>query len=449
MAQRKIENLPSLNNSIEFIQSLNKPTVAQLLAKAQSNGETLFQPRCGVGDHEKMKTLLRELEISASPDILTLTIDAHTRLKRFDVASSLLSQNPDALNGYPLVSHGWQRGRDLNKAIKTPLQVRHGSPDPKRLFETAIASGITSFEGGGISYNLPYSKNVPLQYSLDAWQAVDEQCGELAQHGIIVDREIFGTLTAVLVPPSISLAISIVESMLAAMAGVQCISVAYPQTGHAAQDVAALRAIPNLARKYLPSNVAVHPVFHEFMGVFPKDPALANALILYGALIGKTGGAAKVITKTNQEAVGIPTTDVNAQGINLARASRSFVFNNFSVDNSQVEQELEWILNEVDEILEPILEGNNLKESSIRAFESGQLDIPFSASRYAKSEIVPLRDSSGAIRYHNSGNLAFSERTKQRQRELLKGSSTESIFDRMVDSINYFSKEGGHYAAGQ
>ncbi|OPH14008.1 methylaspartate mutase, partial [Azospirillum brasilense] len=127
--------------------------------------------------------------------------------------------------------------------------------------------------GGGISYNLPYSKDVPLRRSLAAWREVDAACGELAELGLVVDRELFGTLTAVLMPPSVSLAVSVLEAVAAAREGVRCISVAYPQGGHAEQDVAALRAIPLLAARHLPAGVEVHPVLHEFMGVYPRERA--------------------------------------------------------------------------------------------------------------------------------------------------------------------------------
>lgn len=39
-----------------------------------------------------------------------------------------------------------------------PVQVRHGTPDARLLTEIAYAGGFTSYEGGGISYNLPYCK---------------------------------------------------------------------------------------------------------------------------------------------------------------------------------------------------------------------------------------------------------------------------------------------------
>lgn len=274
-----LTGLPPLDESVDLIRSSPKPSAAEVLRDARESGRVAVQPRAGVGGHTAMRELLTGLAESG-PDLLTVTIDSHTRLGRFERARRLARLSPRELNGYPLVAHGWERGRQLDESVAQPLQIRHGSPDARVMFDVAVASGITSFEGGGISYNLPYSKDVPLSESLAAWEAVDRRCGELAELGVVVDRELFGTLTAVLVPPSISLAISVVEAVLAAKAGVRCISVAYPQGGNLAQDVAALRAVPVLAARYLlvpPQTFQGHghliftvddedrldPVFHE------------------------------------------------------------------------------------------------------------------------------------------------------------------------------------------
>ncbi|MCC3772887.1 methylaspartate mutase [Streptomyces sp. UNOC14_S4] len=435
--------LPPLAESVDYIASLGKPTAASVLKAARDAGRVAIQPRCGVGGHQEMKALLRDLEERAAPDFLTLTIDSHTRLKRFEQALRTLNLSPGDLNGYPLVSHGYQRGRDLNESVAAPLEIRHGSPDARILFDVAVASGITSFEGGGISYNLPYSKAVPLEESLTAWQDVDRVCGELAGLGLVVDRELFGTLTAVLVPPSISLAVSVLEAVLATRAGVRCVSVSYPQSGHLVQDVAALRAIPALARTYLPSGVDVHAVLHEFMGVFPKDRGHAEDLILYGALVARLGGASKLITKTYQEAFGIPDTQANAEGLRLADRANSRLLGFMTVDEQRVGEELDWILAEVAEIVEPVLAAPDTIPAICAAFAEGRLDIPFSASRYAKSEIIPKRDDEGAIRYLSTGSLPFSARTRRRNSELLKGADTTgpvigSLLAELTDDINYF-----------
>ncbi|WP_405773197.1 methylaspartate mutase [Streptomyces sp. NBC_01538] len=433
--------IPELADSVAYVRQLGKPTVADVLRDARAAGRLALQPRCGVGSHAQMTTLLQDLERHARPDILTLTIDSYTRLKQFDTARRVLERNPADLNGYPLVTHGWVRGRQLNEAVAAPLEIRHGTPDARLLFEVTVASGITSFEGGGISYNLPYCKDIPLAESLAAWRDVDARCGELARHGLVVDRETFGTLTAVLVPPSISLAISVLEAVAAAREGVRCISVAYPQGGHFEQDVAALRAIPELAARYLPTGLEVHAVLHEFMGVFPKQRPHAEDLILYGALVARLGGASKLISKTYQEAHGIPDTRANIDGLLLASRANSPLLDFITLDEDRIGTELEWILREVAEIVEPILSTADLHKEIPVAFEEGRLDIPFSASRSARSAIIPRRAGDGAIRYFATGSLPFSDRTRRHHEQSLAAGGESRLGDMvkgLTSDINYF-----------
>jgi methylaspartate mutase epsilon subunit len=224
---------------------------------------------------------------------------------------------------------------------------------------------------------------------------------------------------------------------------VRCISVAYPQGGHLAQDVAALRSIPVLAERYLPADVTVHAVLHEFMGVFPRERGNAEDLILYGALVARLGGASKLITKTHQEAYGIPDTTANVEGLRLADRANSVLLDFITVDQDQVAQEQEWILAEVADLVDPLLDRADLTDAIVEAFAQGLLDIPFSASRYAGSALIPRRDRTGAIRYRSAGKLPFSASHLRRNEELLQAvDGPEPGFDALMqgltNDINHF-----------
>ena len=418
----------------DYIRKAGKPAAVEQLRSAERRGRALVQPRCGVGDHKTMLALLRLLEEQAQPGMLTVTIDSHTRLRQFRTAARTLARRPADLNGYPLVAHGWRRGRELNEAVRAPVEVRHGSPDPRELFAVSLAAGFTSFEGGGISYNLPYSKNVPLETSLEAWRQVDAVCGELGRDGVVVDRELFGTLTAVLMPPAISLAVTLLEGRAAAAEGVSCLSIAYPQSGEVHQDVAALRSIPVLAARYLPPSVEVFPTLHEFMGVFPLDPLGADALILLGGLAAQLGGATKVISKTNQEAYGIPDPQANVHGIRTTALAGSDLFDFIRIDEASVEEEMYWLQREVDEILGPVLARPGLRPAIVESFRDGTLDVPFSASVHARADVVPKRDARGAVRYLNTGALPFSRATLRHNDQCLKADRA-AIGPRLVETI--------------
>jgi len=439
--------LPDLADSVGYALSLAKPTVSDLLEQAERTGQPLVQPRCGVGGHDAMRELLVGLEHQAHPDVLTTTIDSHTRLLQFGSVRRALNTDPDRLNGYPLVVHGWQRGRELNEAVRAPLQVRHGSPDGRILFDTAVAAGFSSYEGGGIGYNVPYAKDVPIIESLRSWQQVDDLAGEVTAAGLTIDRELFGTLTAVLMPPSICIATTLLEAALTLRAGVRCISIAYPQGGHLWQDLAALRAIPRLAGRYLAhlpgfDQVRIHTVLHQFMGVFPRDRARAADLIAFGGLTAALGGVAKVVTKSPAEASGIPSQAENVAGLQLTRAGIELAAD-YVVDEAAVARELELIEREVGELIEPVLERPDLVTAIGAAFESGRLDVPFGASRFVRSDIVPCRDQAGAVRFVSTGNLPFGAVTRSLNDDALRsGSAGSDLFTALARDINYMAEPG-------
>lgn len=432
-----------LDEVVDYVGGLGKPSVPTLLNAARESGRMLIQPRCGVGDHGQMMRLLQELETAANPDVLTLTIDSYTRLCLFDQAEEAARNRPEALNGYPLVAHGCAKGRELNESVRSPIQVRHGSPDGRQLFAVSLLAGITAFEGGGISYNVPYCKKVPIRSSLEAWREIDRACGAAARGGLVIDRELFGTLTAVLVPPSLALAIVTLEAMLAAKEGVTCVSMAISQTGNFIQDIAALRSIPILAERFVPRATAVYSVFHEFMGAFPKERHEAEALIFYGALTARFGGACKLINKTYQEAIGIPDVLANAAGIHAARMSTSGIFDFLEPEPGAIQEEMEIILAETTDILTPVLQNGDVFEGIVEAFARGYLDVPFSPNIHVKSEILPMRDSAGAIRYYEAAGLQLRPELRRLNRtrvETARNGAGCGTFERLLEDIEYFSR---------
>jgi methylaspartate mutase epsilon subunit len=433
--------LPSWPEIVAWLSGQDRRHAVDVLRAAR---RPFVQPRCGVGDHDQMLALLGTLN-EAGPGVLSVTIDSHTRIGHFDTAARVLRDRPADLNGYPLPAHGWARGRELAASVGVPLEVRHGSPEARDLFGYTLAAGITSFEGGGIGYNLPYCKDIPLRDSLESWREIDAACGQLTADGVIVDREFFGTLTGVLMPPSISLACALLEARLAADAGVRCLSIAYPQGGEVYQDVAALRAITVLAERYLPAHVEVYPVLHEFMGVFPACPGCAEALILFGGLTARLGGATKVISKTVQEASGIPDATVNARGIRSAQLGISPLLDFVELDEGRVAEECEWIRREVIELIDPVLEAGDPISRIVIAFARGSLDVPFSASVHAKSSIVPGRDGRGAVRFRDVGDLPFSAAVRRHNDACLR----QRRHDQDVDLLRILTADINHFAAGR
>jgi methylaspartate mutase epsilon subunit len=436
-----VSALPPLDETIDFIRSLKKPTVRDVLAANRTSSSVLLQPRAGVGDHRRMHELLLDMDAPEVPHILSMTIDSHTRLQNFCKAAEVLASAPERLNGYPLVTHGWQRGRELNLATVKPIEVRHGSPDARVMFHYALAAGLTSFEGGGIGYNIPYCQGIPVVDTLRFWREVDLHCGELACEGIRIDREYFGTLTAVLMPPAISITCALLEAVLAHRAGVVCHTLAICQTGYPEQDIAALQVLRQLAGELLEGCPDVYVALHQFMGVFPSRRIDAEALILLGGLVAKAGRADKVITKTYQEALGIPTTRSNLEGINLTHLVNSRLVDQIGFDAASIEAERELIEGEVRDLLTCALDGTDTIMSIGAAFDRGLLDVPLSANSLISSAVFPVRDRQGAVRFLDYGELCISERWRKRNAELLNDATLAqaSRYTLLRDSVLHFS----------
>lgn len=432
--------IPSVDEIVDYIRSQNKPTTSDLLRDADCHKRFLVQPRSGVGSHAEMVELLKTINQDAEPDILTITVDSYTRLLKLDTAEQVLQEDPRRLNGYPVVAHGYEKVRELNEIFRTPIQVRHGSPDGRRLFAVSFAGGITSYEGGGIGYNLPYCKKVPLRVSLADWREVDEYVGYVFQaFGICIERELFGTLSAVMVPPSVALAVLFLEAKLAAAVGCPVVTPAYPQSGNLVQDVAALRVIRKLAEVYLPATTKVYPTLHQFMGVFPSDRQKAESIIFLGGLTARLGNATKVITKTYQEAIGVPDAQANIAGIKQTRITLSDYFSQLRVDESLIEEEMYWLEQETRELLDDLIESSDLPQRITAFFSKGLLDIPFPSNPEAKGEVIPIRDDNGAIRYGRFGNLPFSKKVKDRNDKMIGACETQFLHKKVRDGIMFFA----------
>lgn len=83
-------------------------------------------------------------------DLFPSTIDSYTRLNRYNECQIGIDKSFETgrsmLNGFPAVNYGVNICRQVTSAVKSPVQVRHGTPDARLLTEIAIAGGFTSYE---------------------------------------------------------------------------------------------------------------------------------------------------------------------------------------------------------------------------------------------------------------------------------------------------------------
>jgi len=244
-----------LDRAVEKLKSIpDHKNFAKKLRKAKELGITMIQPRAGVARLDEHIELMQFLEKEGKADFLPATIDSYTRHNRYQNAEDGIKESEkkgrSLLNGFPAVNHGVDGCTKVMESVNVPMQARHGTPDARLLSEIIHASGWTSNEGGGISYNIPYAKNISLEDTIKYWQYCDRLVGYYADHGVELNREPYGPLTGTLVPPSISNTVAIIESILAAEQGVKNITVGYGQGGNMIQDVAALRTLEEQTNHY-------------------------------------------------------------------------------------------------------------------------------------------------------------------------------------------------------
>lgn len=391
-------------------------------------GRPYLQPRGGYPSLAKQR-LLTEALAEAGADFVPLTVDSHTRHNDYPAAARLLArglaEDRDLLNGYPLVGHGHLATRELYRHLDRPVSLRHGTPDARLLVETALAAGITEIEGGGLSYTLPYSDRYPLDRALGHWQYVDRLCALAGPAGLPVHRESFGPLTATLVPPVITIVVQLCELLLAAEQGVSSFAVSFGQTGSLEQDLAIARVLratgTALLSRFGFAEVELRLVYHQWMGAFPDEPALAWQLIAVAALISRLAGVDKVVVKTPDEASGLPGVASNAAAVRAVRYVLELAPHSDGLTSEVVEEEADLLASEVNQLLAYLFEhpAPTFLQSVYRSVLSGAIDVPFAPHRDNRAALVPDRAPGRQIRILDPGAVPISEEDQRRERKLL------------------------------
>jgi len=411
----------NIEENAEFL--ARQPQWCQLQARINEGGRgALVQPRCGVALVDQQIELFQAFK-HAGAHVLSYQVDSLTRNNNYVEAEQAIAESRatkiSALNGFPVINHGVAELRRVISEVRVPLQTRHSTRDPRLLAEISYAGGVTAFEGGAICYNIPYYKDYPLDESLRAWQYVDRLTGIYYERfGIALDREFFGTLTATLIPPSIAIAVNIIETILAIRQGVRRLSLGYAEQGNRIQDIAAIRMMKEMSeetvRRLGYKDVEISTVFHQYMAAFPPSIKRAEELIYQSSVTMGLSRATRMMVKTPVEALKIPTLKDNVNAIGLSMRGLAD-HSQFNVNEARVVEECQLIRRETQAILDSVLlcGQGSFAAGVVAAFRRGYLDIPFSPSIYNRNEVLTARDTSGAVRFLSCGQLQFDRELRE------------------------------------
>jgi len=304
--------------------------------------------------------------------------------------------------------------------------------------ETAIASGIFEIEGGPITYLLPYSKNFPLDKAFLYWKYVERVTARYSELNEPINRESFGPLSATLQPPLIVIVIQIIEMLLSLEEGVKSFSVSFSQTGSMIQDIVTANVLKKLARDYADrfghTDAAIHLVYHQWMGAFPYNKEYSDALITTATVIAAMVGADKIITKTRNEAFGIPTKEANGRAVSSVQYTLGMLQGLPAVSDPQEEEHLTRMVHEVMEAVlnEP---ADTLWRQVFNAIKKGLIEIPFSPHIINANEVITIRDPQGNIRILERGRLPLSDTSAAYERSRVRLAEGERVVDKIIQDI--------------
>ncbi|GHG33167.1 methylaspartate mutase [Streptomyces zaomyceticus] len=410
------------------------------VARAYARGELVVQPRMGFGDPGLMREGLERTRAAEAVTVGTLTLDSYTRVNDLPAARRAVAEGVP-LNGYPLCTHSPAVSRDLLDGVhgpRFPVQVRHGSPKPEHIVAALLSVGLDATEGGPVSYCLPYGRT-RLDEAVASWRTA---CAMLAAAGgttpdgrtagggtaagRAADRwradprpaddepaspgdpvrlphlESFGgCMLGQLCPPSMLVAISVLEGVFFARHGLRSISLSYAQQTSPAQDLEAMAALRALSDELLP-DIDRHLVVYAYMGVYPTTRSGALSLLEAAARLAVESGAARLIVKTAAEAHRIPTIADNVEALETAaRAARS------AVRRPPVASDLDTeVYAEARALVHTVLGlHEDIGEALLLAFRQGLLDIPFCLHPDNAGLARSFIDSDGRLRWSDTGRL--------------------------------------------
>jgi methylaspartate mutase epsilon subunit len=165
--------------------------------------------------------------------------------------------------------------------------------------------------------------------------------------------------------------------------------------------------------------------------------------VLYAPIVSALSGSQLCQIKTFDESSGIPTKENQARSLRGSRMMYNIMRTQHLdfVNSWEVRAEAEIEEREGRAIVEKVLElgGGDPVDGVLKAYELGVLDNPVANNPRVKSKVMGVKDSHGAVRYLNCGNLPFTKDMMEFHREKIaareKSSGKKADYDTIVSDI--------------
>jgi methylaspartate mutase epsilon subunit len=447
-----------LDEAVEYQKKLPESKNWHALARElHEEGRTAIFPRAGTGLLEDQISLSKKLEESDVP-FIPVTTDSYTRQLDFEKVDSLLAEmrktGRKLLNGYPLINYGVKQTRRIIESVnRGAFNPRLSLKSYKLATEISFAAGMTAIAACPFISWAAYEKDATLEHSMATNQYVHRLIGYYANRGVIISTDNHGWILTGLQPMTVNLATTIADAVMVAEQGGKSITSVVHLMGNMAQDLAWIRVTPRLMREYLDKlgyeDVAIAGVFAQHTPLFPMPQGMGGAFAFpnYTAMVAALGNVEAVSIRTIDEAAGIPTEESHALSyestnwlLNVIRAQK------ISLQMKEIDEEAVIAEIEIRAFMDKILElgDGDVIVGCLKAVEEGFLDSSFSPNKQVRDLVLGIKDSHGAIRWKEFGNLPLPEevkkfhRAKVAERERTEGRKMD--YEALIQDFWAFSK---------
>lgn len=317
-------------------------------------------------------------------------------------------------------------------------QVKGDFPEAQaELFATA---GILTWQGGPLEEYFAASRTGTLLQCLSGYCYVDKLAEKYHAAGIQVCREVRGLRTPTLVPPSLLVALIVLEARLARANSAMTISVAYTPSGHLLQDVAALRALQALTCELSVEVVCLPWAGGSLLGLDNLSTAAAWTVVT--SALG-SGRCCEVAAVDRDQPL---TPEQIRVLLNLAQGLKQLVSDQQESIATAARWEEEQVKTEAQAIVNRVLElgQGEVSPGLERALSEGSLDIPLAPAGICHGQVLSARDATGAVRFLDCGALPLPKESKEYHRQLLEeraqAEGREPGISMAIDDIYAFSK---------
>lgn len=422
--------------------------------RAKANNEIFAVTGMGKSTVEEQIELLQYVEKEGDAEVLAISPDSLTRYNKYDEVQTHMEESiktgESKLNGVPVVNIGVSGVKRIVESVKTPICLRGGAPDGRLQSEILFAGGCTQYAPDLLMDFWQHSAKTPYDYVVETHQYVGRLIGYYEEHGIPLMASVQGFYGAG-IPPSLQSASIVVSAILLVEQGAKNINLHCVAHGNLVQDAASTAARESVMRYYLDrlgyKGVELFKSLSFSLMQYPAGIDESLAVVFMNTLMTKLVGATVNDVRTTAEAKAIPTKENIADTYKIAKVMQNFIrTQKIEVDKQELALQTQMEEKEIKAIVDKVLEfgDGDILIGAKKAIEAGVLDNPFAANRAAAGKVLGIKDSEGAIRYFNTGNLPFSKEIVDYHKEKIalreKKQGIKVGYDTLINDLTAVSK---------